>query len=240
MMISICGSPESGKSTLALKLAQFFLKEKKQVILVQTDYYTPTFVTFFPEEEGSGSLGKLLSLPEITQEEILRSLLVIKGEENLGVLSYAKEETRYHYPEYTKDRAVEVIIQLKHMADVVIVDCQTAFFEDLFAITALEMADRTLRVLSADLKGISYYRSCMPLLADSKFSPEKAVKIIQDTKNTGLLTEAADAVLGADMIIPYTDELRQQYQEEAILAPLGKKGKDYEKRIRQLAEGLRG
>ena len=42
------------------------------------------------------------------------------------------------------------------------------------------------------------------------------------------------------MIIPYTDELRQQYREEAILAPLGKKGKDYEKRIRQLAEGLRG
>lgn len=240
MMISICGSPESGKSTLALKLAQFFLKEKKQVIVVQTDYYTPTFVTFFPEEEGEGSLGKLLSLPEITQEEILHSILQIKGEENLGILSYAKEETRYHYPEYTKDRAAEVIIQLKHMSDIVLVDCQTAFFEDLFAITALEMADRTLRVISADLKGISYYKSCMPLLSDIKFSPEKAIKIIQDVKSTGLAAEAADAILGADMTFPYVDEIRQQYREEAILAPLGKKGKEYEKRIRQLAEGLRG
>lgn len=240
MMISVCGSPESGKSSLCLKLAQFFVKEKKEVILVQTDYYTPAFVTFFPEEEGGESLGKLLSLPEITQEEILRSLSMIKGEENLGILSYAKEENRYHYPEYTKDRAIEVIIQLKHMGDVLIVDAQTAFFEDLFAITALEMADRTIRVISADLKGISYYKSCMPLLADAKFSPEKAIKIVQDTKNTGLSGEAADAILGADMIFPYTDALRRQYLEEEILAPLGKKGKEYEKRIRQLAEGLRG
>lgn len=240
MMISVCGSPESGKSTLCLKLAQLFLKEKKQVIVVQTDYYTPAFVTFFPGEEGGGSLGRLLSLPEITQEEILRSLSLIKEEENFGILSYAKEETRYHYPEYTKDRAVEVIIELKHMSDVVLVDCQTAFLEDLFAITALEMADRTLRVLSADLKGISYYKSCMPLLSDAKFSPEKAIKIVQDVKNTGLAAEAADAILGADMTLPYVEELRRQYREEEILALLGKKGKEYEKRIRQLAEGVRG
>ena len=239
MIIAICGSPGSGKSSLTLKLAKAFANSGKQTIVIHTDYYAPAFVSFFPSEEEHGSLGKLLSLPEISQELILKNMNTLKHEESIGIIGYGKTENKYQYPEYTKDRAVSTIIQLKHIAEVILIDCQTAFFEDLFAITAIEMADKTLRLLTADLKGLSYYKSCMSLLSDSRFSPEKHIKIIQDTTGTELAGVVADHISGADMVIPYTPELKEQFKEEQILSPLAKRGKDYEKSILRLLEGLK-
>lgn len=239
MMIAICGSPGSGKSSLTLKLAKAFASSGKQTIVIHTDYYAPTFVSFFPSEEEYGSLGKLLSLPEISQELILKNINTLRQEDAIGILSYGKTENKYHYPEYTKDQAVSTIIQLKHMAEMILIDCQSSFFEDLFAITAIEMADKTLRLLTADLKGLSYYKSCMPLFSDSRFSPEKHIKIIQDTTGTEMAAVVADHISGVDMVIPYTPELKEQFKEEKILSPLRKRGKDYEKAILRLLEGLK-
>lgn len=238
MIISICGSGNSGKSSLALKLAKAISDKKKQVIVIHTDYYSPTFVTFFPSEEEQGSLGKLLSMPEVSQEIILRELNSLKENPNIAILSYKVEENKYQYPEYTKDRAVSLLIHLKHLADVVIIDCQTAFFEDLFAITALEMSDRVIRLVRADLKGLSYYKSCMSLLSDKRFSSEKHIKIVQDIENTGLGSVVAENLSGVHTIIPYVEEMKEQFREERILSKLGKKGSAYKKIINQLVEGM--
>lgn len=238
MILALYGSPASGKSSLALKLAKEFIKKKKQVIVVHTDYYAPAFVTFFPSVEEKGSLGRLLSLPEISQEAILKELNTVKQEDSLAILSYKREENKYLYPEYTKDRAMALLIQLKYMADIVIIDCQTAFYEDLFSITAIEMADKTFCVIESSLKGLSYYKSCMPLLNETRFSTSKHIKIVQDTQNTGLEDVVSESLSGAGIIFPYVEELKEQFKKETILKNLGNKGKIYEKLIKQLVESI--
>jgi Mrp family chromosome partitioning ATPase len=72
-MLAIWGNPCSGKTTTAVKLATELASHKKNVVILMCDFTSPAPQTLLPDVSTNGkSLGELLSLPSISQEEILR------------------------------------------------------------------------------------------------------------------------------------------------------------------------
>ena len=89
--IAIWGSPHSGKTTFATKLACAIYEEyQSTVIVLYSDMVTPTLPVIFPNEksEDMTSIGKVLSEIEITKESVVNQIMTVKSKVNLGFLGF--------------------------------------------------------------------------------------------------------------------------------------------------------
>ncbi len=238
MLISIYGSASSGSSTLAIKLARELSEKKKNVIVCFSDYYTPTFCTFFPSEEDNNSLGELLTADSLSREYITKNLNIVGKNKYISFLSYKQGETVNSYPKYTEKRIEELLIHLSHMADVVIFDIGTNILEDDLGIKALERSDKVIMTISADLKGLSYYNSIKPLMnGSSSIKGENHIRIINNTSGSNFEDIVSDEIGGAEVILPYVKSIKGQYFSEESLKKIPK-GRAYEKKIKKLLKSF--
>lgn len=215
-MLAITGSPGSGKTTLAVKLTAEIARKRKNVILVCGDPFVPSIPFLLPMDgEQEESLGALLTAPALTQDKILRACVPVPGCEYASLLGYKLGENLMSYPKVTRERAVEFLVCLRHLADYVILDCTSVFEADVFAILAMEMANRVLRVGTSNLRGISYYRSHAGML-EGRADTGKYLNAIGNYKVGQEWESAAGQYGGAAFIFPYVAELEKQYDEARL------------------------
>lgn len=234
-MIALWGTPGSGKTTLSVRLAKQLADEKKNVLLIHDDVFCPVLpITFpaLPKGDGEKSLGKVLSSPAIDQTLILKNIINLKYSDYIGVLGHQKGENPLTYPEYTKETAVDFILLSKHLVDVVIVDCTSMTTESILTITALEMADKVIRLTTADFKGLSYLKSMLPLLADPKFNIESHLRIVSLVKSFQDKEAVNDIIRGSSIFMPWFDDLLKQELSGRMFETTDKK--DYNAIIRQI------
>lgn len=132
-MLAIVGSPGSGKTTLAVKLATEIAKKKKNVIVVCSDPFVPSVPFLLPmDTEQEVSLGALLTAPSLAQNKILEACVPVPANEYISLLGYRMGENLMSYPKVTRERAVEFLVCLRHLADYVILDCTSVFEADVF------------------------------------------------------------------------------------------------------------
>ena len=77
--IAVCGSPGSGKTTAALKIAQELYYEKKGTILfLSPDMSVPAMAFIFPHCKDSDlfSIGKALDKTDIFKEDVMKQIVV--------------------------------------------------------------------------------------------------------------------------------------------------------------------
>ncbi|GHV18565.1 ATPase AAA [Clostridia bacterium] len=213
-VVTVWGSPESGKTTLAVKLASA-VSRNYSVILVLCDMICPALPYVAPSVDmGNKSLGKVITAPDITQRIILQNLAGQKSNENLGVLGYAKGEGLYTYSRPSEQNLKSLIMQLRHMADFVVFDTSHVLTSDLLSTTAINSADMLLKLQPCNLKGASYFASqrtllpIEPLRVMSKVEPESDVALY--AKEYG----------GSDMELAYSAELKRQGDEGTLLEDL--------------------
>ena len=80
-IVSVWGSPGSGKTTFATKLARAIYDSYQATVMVlYADLQTPVLPVIFPNEkpEDLGSIGVPLSKPDPDTEDILRSAVTLK------------------------------------------------------------------------------------------------------------------------------------------------------------------
>lgn len=220
-VIAIMGSPGSGKTTAALKLALTLSAAKKNVIVVFCDPFTPVIPTVLPAGTNHDtSLGSLLTAPALTQAAILNACVPTEKSEYISFLGYCAGESLMMYPQITRDKAVELFVMLRYLADYIIIDCTSFFEADPASIVAIELADRVLRLGTANLKGVSYYLTHNPMLADSRFRKDTHNTVIGNLKAGQDWESVSQQYGGADFVLPYAPELEQQYDELTLLAPL--------------------
>ena len=88
-IIAVWGSPASGKSTFAVKLATAIYDNfESTVIVLFTDLETPMIPVIFPNDkpEDNGSVGVPLSKTDIEKEEIIKNLVTVKSRQNFGFI----------------------------------------------------------------------------------------------------------------------------------------------------------
>ena len=220
-MLAILGSPGSGKTTAAVKLACALAAQKKNVIVVHCDPFTPVIPMLLPAGTvHDTSLGTLLTAPGVTQESILKACIPAGKNGYLGLLGYRVGESLMHYPKVTHDKAVELFVSLRHLADYVLIDCATIFEADPASFVAAEVADGVLKIGTADLKGFSYFQSHTPMLADSRYQHGRQRMAVGNLKVGQDWEAVAGQYGGIDYSLPYAAELEKQGDEMALFEPL--------------------
>lgn len=222
-MLAVAGSPGSGKTTISVKLAVEIAKKRKNVVTVFADPFVPVMPYILPVGAGHEvSLGELLTAPSLTQNKILKACVTIPDSEYISLLGYSMGESLMSYPKVTRERAVDFLVNLRHLADYVILDCTSIFEADIFSILALEMADQVLKMGTSNLRGISYFRSHAGML-DNQKDTGKHLSAIGCFK-TGQEWEAVSEQYGGiSFLFPYVAELEQQYDEARLFEPLTSK-----------------
>lgn len=236
-ILAVWGSPSSGKTVTAVKIARELSLKKKNVVVLLCDAVCPALPTVLKTKKlAEGSIGEVLSAPSVTQELILKNSVCPDKNPYISFLGYKARENVFTYAEYAKERAVDLLVLLRHIADYVVVDCASSLIDSISSTAALEVADAVLRLGTCDLKGVSYFMSSLPLIADRRFKPEKHISVLSDIKPRQAAGGYENAYGGVSYRLPHVDAIEEQFYSLALLEGLsGKDAKAYEPVLRGIA-----
>lgn len=242
-VLSVWGSPSSGKSTVAVKLAKYLADKKKNVVLVLCDMTAPMLPCICPPSdlECQKSLGSILSATHVTEPLVKYNMITHKKMSYLTIIGMLKGENEYTYAAYSKVQAQELIESLRKIAPFVIIDCGSYIANDILSAVALLESDSVLRLANCDLKSISYLSSQLQLLQNSNWDMEKQYKVASNIKASHGIEHMAGAMGSLSFKIPHSDEVEQQYLEGNLFADLSLKDsrefrREIEKIVREVFE----
>ena len=147
-----------------------------------------------------------------------------------------KGENAFSYAPYTEMQAREFIHALRQLADYIIIDCTSNITNDILSAVSLIESDAVLRLVSCDLKSISYLNSQLPLLLDNKFNANKQYKAASNVSSFQADDEIEQIVGGVNFKIPHSDEVYKQFLAGNLFGGLTEKdSKDFRKAVSKIA-----
>ena len=224
-VIVIHGSPESGKTTFAVKLAKAIYEQNDaSVICLFTNDQTPDLPVLFPNSrrEELPSVGELLSKTEITPNEVLAHLVTPSKMKYMGFLGYADGENRYSFPEVMPEKAKNVVETAASIADYVIADCSHNLNATLNR-AIIQTAGSIIRLCSPTLKSVSFFASQLPLYDGLLGDPERSLVGLVENTPYAPMRDAVHHFQDAGFVLPYCETLREQMTSGGLLLPIGDK-----------------
>ncbi len=236
VIISVWGSPASGKTTVAAKLAKMLSEQKINTVLVLNDSIAPMFPCIVPpnEIEEEHSLGELLSRVNISQTEVKNHLVLLKRNPYLSILGYLKGENSTTHPPYTHLQVEEMIDSLKEIAAVIIFDC-TSSLDNTLTTTAILNSDFMLNVINCDLKSISFLSSQLSTLYDKGFDADIKYNILSNVKGGQNSLQMAKSVGKIAFELEHSGEVEEQYLNGDLFEDLTyKNSRNFRKEIKNI------
>lgn len=209
--IAVCGSPESGKTVTALKLAQeIYVEARQRVLFFSPDLSVPLMGYLFPhcKESDLYSIGKALDQTDIYKEDVLKRVVTVKTMTSFGYLGFKAGENKYTYPRPTEDKVLQLFACMRDLAEYVIVDC-VSDPADLMSAMAKSEADVIIQMISPDLKCMTYYASNAEQYAAIS---DRTVKVMNKKENDIFLPneEVAAHFGNVQFVLPYSQALKRQ------------------------------
>ena len=123
-MLAVWGSPGSGKTTTAVKLAMRLAMQKRDVALLLCDMNTPMLPCICPpaDLEEEHSLGSILAASHVSESLVRHNCIFHKKFRHLTILGMQKGENEYTYPVYERQQAEELLNCLRSIAPYIIID----------------------------------------------------------------------------------------------------------------------
>ncbi len=237
-VLAVWGSPSSGKTIMSVKLARYIASQKKNVILVLADMSAPPLPYVCPSTdlESELSLGNILGAAHVDGNLVKQNAILHKKNEYLTMFAMLKGENAFSYAPYTETQAREFIHALRQLADYIIIDCTSNITNDILSAVSLIESDAVLRLVSCDLKSISYLNSQLPLLLDNKFNANKQYKAASNVSSFQADDEIEQIVGGVSFKIPHSDEVYKQFLAGNLFGGLTEKdSKDFRKAVSKIA-----
>lgn len=242
-VLAVWGSPGSGKTTVAVRLAKYLADKRRNVILLLCDMTAPMLPCICPaaDLECERSLGSVLAAAHVSENLVKNNLVTHKRLGYLTMLGMLKGENEYTYPPYNEVQARELIDCLREIAPYVVIDCGSYIANDILSAVALMEADSLLRLANADLKSISYLSSQLPLLRDAKWDTDKQYKTASNVKPQQAGDHMSQALGTVAFTLPHSAELEGQYLAGNLLADLSMKdSRVFRKEIEKIAREVFG
>lgn len=228
-VIAFWGSPYSGKTTLAIKVAKILAARKQNTIVVGCDPETPFLPLVYPSGKDFESLGNLLALPKLTETEVLQHCTPFKSK-YLSLMGYRKKDNPLTYAKYDSIKAKELIALLRKVADYVVVDCTPHVAGDKLTSAALETADLTFKVVTPNPRSLIYIESQKGLLQQkTQYRYGEQINIINNASPEQDVDLMSNLIGGAHYVFPNVPELPIQYDQGDIFETVfGKSAKEFE------------
>lgn len=242
-VLAVWGSPGSGKTTVAVKLAKYLADKKKNVVLVLCDMTAPMLPCICQptDLEIERSLGSILSATHVTEALVKYNMITHKKMDHLTFIGMLKGENEYTYASYSKVQAQELVEALRKIAPFVIIDCGSYIANDILSAVALLECDSALRLANCDLKSISYLSSQLQLLQNSNWDTDKQYKVASNIKLNHSIEHMTGAVGSVSFKLPYSEELEEQYLSGNLLTDMSmKNSRLFRKEIEKIAREVFG
>ena len=242
-VLAVWGSPGSGKTTVAVKIAKHLADKRRNVALMLCDMTAPMLPCVCPasELECERSLGSILAAAHVSENLVKNNLVTHKRISYLTLLGMQKGENEYTYPPYSEVQARELTDCLRDIAPYVVIDCSSYIANDILSAVALMEADSVLRLANADLKSVSYLSSQLPLLKDAKWDADKQYKTASNIKPQQAGEQIGQALGNVAFTLPHSAELEAQYLTGNLLADLSlKDSRTFRKEIEKITKEVFG
>lgn len=242
-VLAVWGGPSSGKTTVAVKLAEYLAGKRRNVLLILADMTTPPLPCLCSESdlEGEKSLGSILAAAHVTENLIKKNCMFYRKSDYLSLIGMLKGENVFTYPPYEQVQAVELIEKAREIAPYVIIDCTSTIASDILSAVALMEADTVLRLVNCDLKSISYLSSQLPLLQDSKWDADKQLKVASNVKQQEASIHIEQVLGSVAFQIPHSNEVETQFLEGKMLGELClKESRAFRKEIERIGKEVFG
>lgn len=237
-VLAVWGSPSSGKTVMSAKLARYIASQKKNVILMLADMSAPPLPYICPASdlEAENSLGNILCAAHIDENLVKQNAILHKKNEYLTMFAMLKGENAFSYAPFSETQVRELIHVLRQLADYIIIDCTSNITNDVLSAVSLIESDAVLRLLSCDLKSISYLNSQLPLLFDNKFNVNKQYKAVSNVSSFQADDEIEQLVGGVNFKIPHSDEVYKQFLAGNLFSGLTEKdSRDFRKAVSKIS-----
>ena len=123
-VITVWGSPGSGKSMLCCMLARVLTRDKSKAVIINADPCVPMIPVWLPGQAvpENASIGQVLSSVEIDAALAASHVTILQSWPYVGVMGYAAGENPLSYPELKYELALELIRVMETIVDYVILD----------------------------------------------------------------------------------------------------------------------
>ncbi|MCM1364983.1 MAG: hypothetical protein NC122_08020 [Faecalibacterium sp.] len=237
-LIAFYGSPGSGKTSVALKAAmETYMQTKDEVIaFLSPDMTVPSIALLFPNyaPDEVVSLSEIFDSTAITTELLLKNAVTAKNMKDFFALGFKAGENRYSFPTPTPEKINSLFSALPETAGYIFVDC-TNDETDEISKKALAMADIAVRIITPDLKGMSWYSSNKH---SERTENEDLFNVVNVTeKELYLPTEEVCTKLHTiAVLLPYSRAVKQQMLDGRMYERLNDKA--YTKKIQSLVSKI--
>lgn len=207
-VITVWGSPGSGKSMLCCILSKALTRDKRKTIIINADNSVPMLPVWLPEQiiQTNTSIGQVLSSVEIDTTLVASHVTVLKAYPFIGLMGYSAGENPLSYPDIKYNMVLELIGAAAKLVDFVILDCSSNM-TNVFTPAAIESGDLIVRILTPDLKGVNYLKAHQPLLTDSRFRVNEHMTFAGLARPFHAFDEMGYLIGGFDGLLPYSKEI---------------------------------
>lgn len=238
-IITVWGSPGSGKSMFCCILAKALTRDKRKAVIINGEPGTPMLPIWLPEQiiETGASIGQVLSSVEIDTSLVASHVTVLKNYPFIGLMGYSAGENPLSYPETDYSMVLQLVSAASKLVDFVILDCGPDM-TNVFTPASIESGDLVVRILTPDLKGINYLKAHQPLLVDERFHYDGHLTFAGMARPFHALDGMGYIIGGFDGLLPYAKEIDRCATEGGMLQALKYCNAKYTAALNKVLEAL--
>lgn len=238
-IISVWGSPGSGKSMFCCILAKALTRNKQKAIIINGESSIPMLPVWLPDQmiDANVSVGQVLSSVDIDTSLVAGHVAVLKNYPFIGLMGYSSGENPLSYPEVDYQMVRQLINAAAKLVDYIILDCSSNM-TNVFTPAAIESGDIVIRILTPDLKGINYLKAHRPLLADGRFRYDSHITFAGLARPFHALDEMGYIIGGFDGLLPYSKEIDRCATEGGMFRAINYCNPKYTAALNRILEKL--
>ena len=159
-LIAFVGPPGCGKTSVAMQtaIAVYLDTKSNKIAFLSPDLSVPSLGLLFPNypPESFASLGNLFDRTDISRETLLEAGVPVQSMNNLLCFGFKINDNKSTFPEPIPQKLKDLFEVLKRTMEYAFVDC-TDDSSDVISNRAIHDADIIVRVVPADLKGMTWF-----------------------------------------------------------------------------------
>ncbi len=242
-IITVWGSPGSGKSVLALSLAAVIAEKSQNVIVFNGDKLVPALKMYCPYEviDSKMSVGPLLLSGRYDDTDFAERLVHHPQSPYIAFVGMSPTDTYISYNRFERSNTIQMANKMAQHSDYVIIDGTSNPIEEPMTMIGLEISDMIIRCLTADVKGVLFLDAARSIYREAKYHFEEQIPVLGNVHAVSPISEVMSVSGHYDYVLGYAPEIENKFIAGELLRDFKTSpARSFEKQVREIAGGILG